>query len=162
MTDIPEDVRKLARSIALDVFANAVDSDDDSHSLDNAVAFDIIAAAIMADREKRVSNPERMMKDALFALIKAGRETSHHVGVVCGYGKYAWMRFSVEPKAAPEPVDVDAVIEAATPFTEFADNNVDDDGWTGPMKTTRVADWFGPSDFRVLASAIRALKGEAK
>lgn len=73
MTDIPEDVRHLARSIALDVFANAVDSDDDSHSLDNAVAFDIIEAAIMADREKRVADPERMMKDVLFALVREGR-----------------------------------------------------------------------------------------
>lgn len=64
--------------------------------------------AIMADREKRLTDPERMMKDALFALIDAGRETAQYGGVLCGDGKYAWMRFSVEPKAAPEPVNVKA------------------------------------------------------
>jgi len=46
----PEALEK-ARAIALDVFRNAVDSDDGSECMDMPVAIDIIAAAIQAERD---------------------------------------------------------------------------------------------------------------
>jgi len=63
MTDVPEDVRKLARSAALDVFAAAVDSDDDSHALDNDIAFDIIEAALMAERKQCAAIADKWATD---------------------------------------------------------------------------------------------------
>jgi hypothetical protein len=52
--------------------------------------------------------------------------------------------------------------EALEPFAEYGTNNVDDDGWTGPMSHTRIVDWFGPSDFRRARAAIAKLgKGGA-
>jgi hypothetical protein len=49
------------------------------------------------------------------------------------------------------------VREALEPFSTFADTFIDEEGWNGPMRTTRIVDWFGPSDFRRAASAIRSL-----
>lgn len=48
----------------------------------------------------------------------------------------------------------DAVREALKPFASFAETFVDAEGWTGPMRTERIADWFGPSDFRVALAAL--------
>jgi hypothetical protein len=45
---ITDEIQKKARSLALDVFAQAVDSDDDSHCLDTALATELIAEAFAA------------------------------------------------------------------------------------------------------------------
>jgi len=50
MTISPEALEK-ARAIALDVFRNAVDSDDGSECMDMPVAIDIIATALQAERD---------------------------------------------------------------------------------------------------------------
>lgn len=46
--------------------------------------------------------------------------------------------------------ELQALREALEPFQTFAECHIDEEGWTGPMKTTRIVDWFGPSDFRAL------------
>lgn len=82
--NIPEDVMKLAHSIAMDLFANAVDSDDDSHSLDTPVAADIIARAILTDREARTGwhshDGMRLLNEALDGLWKEA-ETAYCQGL---------------------------------------------------------------------------------
>ena len=42
---------------------------------------------------------------------------------------------------------------ALEPFATFADSHIDAEGWNGPMRTTRIVDWFGPSDFRTARAA---------
>lgn len=44
--------------------------------------------------------------------------------------------------------------EALEPFATFADTFIDSEGWNGPMSSTRIVDWFGPSDFRTARAAL--------
>ena len=49
---IPEDIMREARTLALEVFHNCVDSDDGSESLDTPVAAELIATALYAERKR--------------------------------------------------------------------------------------------------------------
>lgn len=55
---------------------------------------------------------------------------------------------------ADEGSGIGELREALEPFATFADTFVDEEGWNGPMSTTRIVDWFGPSDFRRARSAV--------
>ena len=43
---------------------------------------------------------------------------------------------------------------ALEPFSSFANENVDENGWISTTHRERIVDWFGPSDFREARAAI--------
>jgi hypothetical protein len=68
------------------------------------------------------------------------------------------------PDKAADRIEADArrnaELEAALrPFADFADGNVDNDGWSGREQGARIVDWFGPSDFRAARAALAPTGG---
>lgn len=50
--------------------------------------------------------------------------------------------------------------EALEPFATFADTFIDAEGWVSPMRSERIIDWFGPSDFRHARTALAEKEGD--
>jgi len=84
-----EELRKKARSLALDVFAQAVDSDDDSHCLDTALATELIAEAFASlSPSREAGNGNRALPYDRETLGRFVRE--------------AWVRWA-EKQSSPKP-----------------------------------------------------------
>lgn len=68
---------------------------------------------------------------------------------------------ALDQATAPTP-EADMVLvprSVVEPFVEFAANNTDAEGWAGTScQGDRIRDWFGPSEFRALRSAVEGVK----
>lgn len=64
----PVKIKAKAKSIALDVFAQAVDSDDDSHSLDTVLATDLVEEAVLELIESLKNEIARFKSDRAYTV----------------------------------------------------------------------------------------------
>lgn len=69
-------------------------------------------------------------------------------------------------EAATEIERLSMLVEEAAnvihPFACFAKSHVDDEGWNGPMRQTRIVDWFGPSQMRAARTFLAKINGDEK
>lgn len=69
---------------------------------------------------------------------------------------HTFARLSTQSAMQARIEELEAALE---PFATFSDTFIDEEGWSGPMKTERIVDWFGPSDFRRARATLSNIGG---
>lgn len=77
-------------------------------------------------------------------------------------GSIGWTAAEAQEALVSNRAFIEEMVEGLKPFATFADNNVDEEGWSNPAsgcQKERVVDWFGPSDFRRARSLLTKAAG---